>query len=203
MDGDTDFCGLIEELGKGFAARSAGHDGDDSFVAENFTLLRNAGAFSALVPADLGGGGISHRTMCKALRQLARYCGSTALSLSMHQHLVASQTWNHLHGKPGRKLLEKVAEKQLILISTGAGDWLASNGLAEKIEGGFRVNGRKGLGSGSPMGNILMTSAPYLDPVEGWQVLHFPVPFSSDGVRVAEDWKTNKGCPRMTNKLFL
>ena len=27
----------------------------------------------------------------------------------MHQHLIAAQTWNHLNGKPGKKLLEAVA----------------------------------------------------------------------------------------------
>ena len=37
---------------------------------------------------------------------------------------------------------------------------------------------------------MLVTSAPFEDPVEGWQVLHFPVPFSAPGVSLADDWHT-------------
>lgn len=183
------FDETIEELGRAFARRAAEHDAADKFVAENYQLLRQHKVFSAVVPKELGGGGISHRQMCAALRTLGRSCGSTALSLSMHQHLVAAQVWNHLHGKPGKALLEKVAGNELILVSTGAADWLSSNGTVEREEGGFRVTARKVFASGSPMGALLLTSAPYLDPKEGWQVLHFPVPLSVEGVQVHDDWR--------------
>jgi alkylation response protein AidB-like acyl-CoA dehydrogenase len=36
---------------------------------------------------------------------------------------------------------------------------------------------------------MLVTSAPYEDPAEGWQVLHFPLPISTEGVRVNNDWQ--------------
>lgn len=39
------------------------------------------------------------------------------------------------------------------------------------------------------MGALLLTSAPYQDPVEGWQVLHFPVPMSAESVHVHDDWR--------------
>jgi alkylation response protein AidB-like acyl-CoA dehydrogenase len=190
MDGAKTFLDTIENLGLRFAKTAEAHDAEDSFVADNFKALKEERVFSALVPADLGGGGVTHGVMCRALRNLARHCPSTALSLSMHQHLVGFQTWNHLHGKPGRKVLEMVAQKQMVLVSTGANDWLASSGRMEKADNGYRLNARKAFASGSPMGDLLMTSAPYLDPVAGWQVLHFPVPFSSAGLSVLPDWKT-------------
>ena len=190
MEAANVFLDTIEDLGRKFGESAERHDAEDTFVGENFSALKERKVFSALIPADLGGGGVSYRTMCQALRRLARHCPSTALSLSMHQHLVAYQTWNHLQGKPVRMLLERVAQKQLVLISTGANDWLGSSGRMEKAEGGYRVHGRKPFASGSPMGDLLMTSAPYLDPKEGWQVLHFPVPFTSEGVKVLADWKT-------------
>lgn len=190
MDGSTEFTGLMETLGTRFASETAEHDQDDSFVKGNYEALRDAKVFSALVPRDLGGGGVSHRTLCKGLRILAGHCGSTALALSMHQHLIAAQTWNHLHGKPGRKLLEKVAQNQTVLVSTGANDWLASNGTVEKVEGGYLVSARKSFASGSPAGDLLMTSAAYMDPAEGWQVLHFPVPFTAQGLSVLDDWRS-------------
>ncbi|MCW5774565.1 MAG: hypothetical protein KIT16_23175, partial [Rhodospirillaceae bacterium] len=38
-------------------------------------------------------------------------------------------------------------------------------------------------------GALLVTSAPYNDPKEGWQVLHFPVPISAEGVALKGDWQ--------------
>jgi alkylation response protein AidB-like acyl-CoA dehydrogenase len=190
METSQEFCERMERLGRRFAAGSEDHDRDDSFVSENFAALKEEKIFSALIPKELGGGGISHRTMCQVLRIMARHCGATALSLSMHQHLAAFQTWNHMHGKPVGKFLEKVAAGQLVLISTGANDWLASSGNAVKTDGGYKVTARKSFASGSPSGDFLMTSAPCLDPAEGWQVLHFPVPFTAPGLSLVQDWKT-------------
>ena len=36
---------------------------------------------------------------------------------------------------------------------------------------------------------MLVTSAPFKDPKEGWQVLHFAVPFAAGGVSLADDWR--------------
>lgn len=181
---------IAEKLGPEFATRAADHDAAGTFVAENFAVLKAHRVFSALVPQELGGRGWSHSQMCAFLRTLGGYCGSTALALSMHQHLVAAQAWNHAHGRPGRAVLEKVAAGELVLISTGARDWMDSNGSTEAAPGGYRVSARKAFASGSPAGNLLVTSAPYHDPREGWQVLHFAVPLSAKGVSIDEDWNT-------------
>ena len=178
----------IDEAGPELAARSARHDADNTFVTENYTALKEQGMFSALVPEDLGGGGVTHGEMCELLRRLGRHCGSTALAVSMHQHLVAATVWRHRQGLPGRPLLEKVASGELVLVSTGARDWLASNGEMTKVDGGYRLKAHKVFASGSPAGAMLLTSAPYEDPDDGWQVLHFGVPFSADGVRIDETW---------------
>ena len=184
-----DWRSMIHEVGPEFADRAAEHDETDEFVAENFEELKTRRFFSALVPTELGGGGVTHSQMCRLIRELAGYCPSTALSCSMHQHLVSAQVWNHLHGKPGKKVLEKVAADELVLISTGAKDWLGSNGEVERVEGGFRVSAKKFFASGSPAGDLLVTSAPYEDPDEGWQVLHFAVPFSAEGVSLDMNWR--------------
>ena len=81
-------------------------------MTDHYDALRERKVFSALVPAELGGGGASHRDMCAFLRGLAPYCSSTALAVSMHQHLVAAAVYNFRNGKPGQKLLERVAEKE-------------------------------------------------------------------------------------------
>lgn len=180
---------LAREIGPTFAARAAAHDEDDAFVAGSHAVLREHKVFSALVPFEFGGGGASHREVCALLRELARYCPSTALALSMHQHLVSAAVFNHRHGRPGQKLLEAVGARELVLVSTGANDWLGSSGEAVKVEGGYRVSAVKPFASGSPAGDMLVTSAPYNDPVDGWQVLHFPLPINAAGVTVNQDWQ--------------
>jgi alkylation response protein AidB-like acyl-CoA dehydrogenase len=180
---------IIDEIGPKFAARAVENDQDDRFVQENFDLLKEHKMFSALAPAELGGGGVSHSQMCDAVRRIATYCSSTALAFSMHQHLIAAAVWNHRRGKPGKVLLEKVAANELVLISTGATDWLGSNGEMVKADGGYKVTANKYFASGSPAGNLLITSAPYDDPVEGRIVMHFPVPMSAEGVSIEENWK--------------
>jgi len=94
-----------------------------------------------------------------------------------------------LHGKPGRKLLEKVAAEELVLVSTGAGDWLASNGKLVRVQGGYRFTAKKVFASGSPSGALLITSGVYEDPEAGPQVLHFPVSLKAEGVKIENDWR--------------
>ncbi|MGH2351674.1 MAG: acyl-CoA dehydrogenase family protein [Chloroflexota bacterium] len=186
----TDWVAVARELGPGFAARAAAHDADDTFVAANYAELKARQTFSAGVPAELGGGGASHPELCAMLRELAHSCGSTALALSMHTHLLAATVWRWRQGQPVEPLLKRIAAEQLVLISTGASDWLDSSGKAEKVDGGYRVTARKIFGSGSPLGGMLVTSAPYDDPTDGPTVLHFPVPMKADGVTVLDNWRT-------------
>ena len=87
-------------------------------------------------------------------------------------------------------LLRRIAEEQIVLVSTGASDWLDSSGTADRVEGGYRVTGRKIFGSGSPAGTLLITSAVYDDPADGPTVLHFPVPIAAEGVTVLNNWRT-------------
>jgi alkylation response protein AidB-like acyl-CoA dehydrogenase len=190
MAGSLDLTRLAETLGPLFAKGAAERDAEDAFVAGHYDMLREHRVFSALVPGELGGGGARHSAMCAFLRRLAHFCPSTALALSMHQHLVAAAVYHHRNGRPGRVLLQRVAESELVLISTGANDWMESNGAVQRADGGYRVTARKPFGSGAPKGGLLVTSAPFDDPKEGWQVLHFAVPFDASGLSLADDWHT-------------
>jgi acyl-CoA dehydrogenase len=106
----------------------------------------------------------------------------------MHTHLVAAQVWRHRHGQPAEALLRKVAASELVLVSTGAGDWLDSVGQTERVQGGYRVNALKRFASGAPIADLLVTSAPYDDAAQGPQVLHFAVSLKAPGVRILDDW---------------
>lgn len=184
-----DLQALVQVIGPRFAEGAAERDRNDAFVAGHYEVLKEHKVFSALVPAELGGGGVRHSAMCAFLRRLAHDCPSTALALSMHQHLVAAAAYHHRNGRPGKALLERVAASETVLVSTGANDWMDSSGAVERADGGYRVSARKPFCSGSPKGDLLVTSAPFEDPGEGWQVLHFAVPFAAQGVSLADDWR--------------
>jgi alkylation response protein AidB-like acyl-CoA dehydrogenase len=186
----TDWRAVVRELGPTCAARAAAHDANDSFVADNYTDLKKYKVFSAGVPAELGGGGASHAELCALLRELAHYCGSTALALSMHLHLLAATVWRWRQGHAVEPLLKRIATEETILISSGGSDWLTPSGTAEKVDGGFRVTARKIFSSGSPMGDLLMTMAVYDDPQDGPTALHFPVSFTDDRVTIMDNWRT-------------
>jgi alkylation response protein AidB-like acyl-CoA dehydrogenase len=179
-----------EELGQVFSERAMASDRDGAFVSDNYRELKARKLMSAGVPGELGGGGASHAELCEMIRTMARHCPATALAFSMHTHLVAAAVWRHRHGQPAAALLSQVAKGELVLVSTGAGDWLDSTGTATRVDGGFRVTANKRFASGSPAGDLAITSAPHDDPAEGALVLHFVVPLSAEGVRVGNDWDT-------------
>ena len=179
---------LAHKLGKDFEKRAEKYDQDGTFVKENYADLKKHGFFTLTISKELGGEGLPHSQMCDILRVIGQYSGSTGLAMSMHHHLLAATIWKYKKGKGGEKMLKKVVDQQLILISTGARDWLDSNGNMEKTEGGFLLTAKKYFASQSAVGDMLVTSAPYKDPKEGWQVLHFPVPIKSEGVIIMNDW---------------
>lgn len=165
------------------------HDDDDSFVAEGYSALVTAGLLKAMVPADLGGYGASIGEICEAIRIIGQACGSTALAFSMHCHLVGTAAWRQAHqGAPTEPLLRNVADGS-VLVSSGGSDWLQSGGTATKTDGGFLVNARKPFSSGSPIADLLVTSAVYDDPEVGPTVLHFAVPLKAEGVEYVETWR--------------
>jgi acyl-CoA dehydrogenase len=181
---------LAREVGHEINAGVAERDRSGELSRDAFERLRETGITGALVPSELGGGGASHAEMGQVLRELGRLDPSTAVSLSMHSHLVAAQVWRHKHGMDAEKILRRVAEDRAVLISTGASDWVGSNGSAQQVDGGYRVSARKTPASGCEAGDILVTSIRWDGAPDGPQVLHCTVPFDADGVSIEQTWDT-------------
>lgn len=189
VDAGESLAMLADRLALEFAARAGDHDRDDSFVAENYERLRDAGLIEAAVPSELGGAGCGVGAMADVIRRIAHGCGSTALAFSMHAHQVVIPAWRWRHQPAAapkvEPLLRMVADKRIILLSSGGGDWIGGSGRAEKVEGGWRIHARKAFVSGAPMGTMLMTSA-----VSDEGVLHFGVPMSAPEVQRLDTWHT-------------
>ena len=64
------------------------------------------------------------------------------------------------------------------------------NGTATKVDGGYRVSGRKVFASQAPVGDVLSSFFTYEDPEEGARVLAMGIPFTADGFEIVETWDT-------------
>lgn len=184
-----EWVALAHELGTRLQPQVSGHDHDGELSVDAFNLLREAGLTAALVPSEFGGGNATHADMGAALRALAQHDSSTAVALSMHSHVLAFQLWRHRRGMDASGVLTKVANGALLL-STGASDWLGSNGTTVRVEGGYRVTARKAPISGCEVGNVLSTSFRHDDAPDGPSVIHCSVPIDAPGVRIERTWDT-------------
>ncbi len=181
---------VSDELLTLLASGTAERDRTGVISPDVFDDLRRAGLTKMLVPAEFGGGGASFAETGRMLRQLGRHDASTAVTLAMHTHLVAAQVWRFRHGVPGPEAVFAKVVGDAVLISTGASDWVGSNGAARAVDGGFRVSARKSPASGCEVGQILVTSVRWDDAPEGPQVIHCAIPLNADGVRIEHTWDT-------------
>jgi alkylation response protein AidB-like acyl-CoA dehydrogenase len=188
---DEAFVPLAAELGAEFAPRAADLDRDREFATANFERLRASGFSALAVPVELGGLGASIRQVCYAQAELAKHCASSALAINMHIYLTLVQAFRYRNGLPGAdKVLQRVANEGLILMTSGGSDGLWPSGTAEPVEGGYRVNGRKIFCSQAPVANGLSTMAVNTQPENGDPVLVLSIPTTSEGVEIVDTWDT-------------
>lgn len=148
VSGDAAFVTAIRAIADEIAAVHADAvDRDARFPVETVTALREAGALSAFVPREHGGGGISIEALAAASFELGRRCAASAMVFAMHQIEVVSIV-RHLDDAPWYvDYLERlVAEQRLIAsitseVGTG-GDMGRSVAAVEPLDDG-RLRFRK------------------------------------------------------------
>ena len=187
--GDDAFVSLAAELGAAFAPRAAAHDRDNTFVAENYPLLRESGYLRLPVPTELGGLGASMRQVWYAQAELARHCGATALAVNMHLYQVVGNAYRWRRGVAAvEPMLRRIAGEGVVLMTSGGSDGIYPNGVAVRDGDGYRVSARKRFCSGAPAADVLVTMAVHDDPEAGREVLLVGIPTRSPGVRMVETW---------------
>ncbi|MEZ5079006.1 MAG: acyl-CoA dehydrogenase family protein [Solirubrobacterales bacterium] len=117
-EADRSLLDAICRIGEEVAAPNADDvDRDARFPVEAVGALREAGALSAFVPVELGGGGASIAAIAQSCFELGRRCGATAMVFAMHQIQVACIA-RHLEGSPWfEEYLREVAETQRLIAS--------------------------------------------------------------------------------------
>jgi alkylation response protein AidB-like acyl-CoA dehydrogenase len=184
-----------------FAERAAEYDREGKFPFENYAEMKESGYTAMPVPADCNGGGADLLDICIAQNRLAQGCGATTLAVNMHFGLPFVMTDLIALGEDGPKeLLTKVADEQLIVFGaitdpqvdsykgiTGMGYTTVK---AVREGSGFRINGHKGFGTNSPIGDLFGCSAVYDDPDQGEIGLIFVLPIDTEGLVCLNDWDT-------------
>jgi alkylation response protein AidB-like acyl-CoA dehydrogenase len=178
-------------IGAEIGVHAERHDRDGTQVEEGIQLLRESGMLALAVPVELDGLGATPRQVAMFQRELAHHCASTALASAMHQHVVAFTAWRYRRAMAGAEAtLRKVADDGIVLVSTGGADLTAPKGEAVKVDGGYRVSGRKVFASQSSMGDVMSTMFAFDDAERGRRVLNMAVPLAADGVEVLDNWDT-------------
>ncbi len=190
-----------EELSHELAARAAEHDRDGTYPFEAIAALKAAGYFTAPVPIELGGLGVSSaHDLVVASSRLARGDASVAIGVNMHlvavlnmerrrQVAVAAGTERRARGFAAT--LEQIAHDGVVLaaaISERGQDLTRPRTRATRTESGWRIDGRKMFCTMSPAASDLYVSVTYADREGTERYAYAMVPTDAPGVVVNDDW---------------
>ncbi len=179
-----------------FATRAAQHDRDATDPLENYAALRAAGFYGLNVPADLGGAGIGLLGWSLAAEELAQGCASTALAFNMHLSVVGPVMESPLVPRATKERLAKMVVHEGKLIGGNFSEPTTSGLVgtaipltrARRVDGGYRITGRKAFASMIAAADYVMVLA-YPDestsPSAGMLLL---IPPEAPGRRVDKVW---------------
>jgi alkylation response protein AidB-like acyl-CoA dehydrogenase len=184
---------LSDALLEACRSRAAGYDRDNRFCQEDFDELKAAGYLNMSLPKEFGGLGFTLAQAGRETRRLAHYAPATALCLNMHHYWVgtAADVW-----RSGDKSVE------WILQDASAGEVFAaghaesgnettlfsSTTKAERVQGGYKLTGRKSFGSLSPVWTRLGLHGLDTSDPSAPKVVHGFLDRSTPGVTIKETW---------------
>ena len=196
-----------------FEPRAAEIDRDAKFPFEDYADLRDAGLLGLCVPKKYGGLGADLETYCLVVEEIAKGNASTALTYNMHcltMLMIGEMADAHemsdekrarhevLRARNFREVVEEGAyygQPHSEPVEEGQTDKVFEVGgrrfgtTAEKVDGGYKVNGRKFFVSLSDSATyfatpaILIGDAPWIE-----RTLYLKVPRQAPGVTFSGDW---------------
>jgi len=191
----------MAETAAPFAKRAIDHDRDATFPYDNWADLKAAGLLGICVPVEAGGLGGDFVAYALASEELGRHCATTGLTFNMHvattllvgqiaDDMDLSDEERHVQHERRSSLWRGVVEDQIIHsqpfsegLSASATGGFAT--MATKVDGGYRVTGRKifaSLSGAANVHNIVAVS----DADENLHLLG--VPADADGVEIQGGW---------------
>jgi alkylation response protein AidB-like acyl-CoA dehydrogenase len=182
-------------LAEDFATRSAAHDRDASHPAENYEKLREEGFLALTIAKELGGGGASLLDHTVAYETLAQGCPSTALAFNMHASVVMPILESPEATDEAKARLTKLVVEDKTLIAGNFSEPITTARLADRpiktrarrVEGGYRVTGRKMFASMLETADLVMVGAS-IDGAGPRAGIAFLLSRDAEGRRVEANW---------------
>lgn len=175
-----------------FADRAAANDRAGRFPAENFDDLRAADLLGLTVPEDLGGRGQSFVGFQLVAEQVARGDASTCLCYSMHCAGVAMAMAGDDEAQHRRYASLAVEGGKLFTIAftePGSGShFLAPQSVAERVDGGYRLSGRKAFATSAGAADVVVVNAVVPETADDRFTIFALEPAAMPGVEVEAPW---------------
>jgi alkylation response protein AidB-like acyl-CoA dehydrogenase len=195
-----------------FAPRAAAHDREASFPTDDYADLHASGLLALCVPESHGGLGADFETYCLVAEQMARGNASTALTYNMHaltmlmmgplmQGIELPPEVLERHEQLSARRYREVIEQGVFYgqphsepVESGSEDRLSVGGRrfgtrAERVDGGYLVNGHKFFVSLAGAAHYYATPALLVDdgPWED-RTLYLAIPRDTPGVQFTGEW---------------
>lgn len=200
-DRSAELVGVVRALGPTFAERAVASDRDAAFPTANWADLADAGFLALCIPAEHGGLGADFATYARVSEELGRWDGSTALTFNMHTAtmLLTGTIADQLELRAEERATHEVRRAELYRgvveehhihaqpFSEGLapGATVGVGSTARRVEGGWRVSGRKifaSLSDAADSHNVICRA-------EGEEGLRFlGIPAGAEGLRIEGEW---------------
>ena len=200
---------LLDTVGKlgreRFAPRAARYDRDATFPFENYDDLRRENLLGICIPKSHGGLGADFATYALVAAEMGRSCGATALTFNMH---VCSTLWSgpladdldmiaeeRAQHDANRKVhFERILNGAIYAQPFSEGSAAAAGKApfgttARKVDGGWRISGKKIFASLSGAANYYGVLCTEDKPDAGVRdTLYVAVPGDAEGFSIVGDW---------------
>jgi alkylation response protein AidB-like acyl-CoA dehydrogenase len=165
----------------------------NSFPFQNIQDLKNIGYTTLTLPKELGGQGINLTDFLHFQEQIAKGCGSTALSIGWHMGTIMEFAEHHHWNQEIVPFLAKEIQNGA-LINTASSERNAGSPLRgakptttavlSPDKQSYIITGEKTFTSASPVLDFIFVTA----TMEDGRVANFVVPKNSYGVSIRETW---------------
>ena len=143
---------------------AAATDRNNSFPADMWGRMGEAGFLGITADEDVGGLGMGYQAHCVVMEELSRASGSVALSYAAHSQLCVNQL--QLNGSPAQKqkylpaLIAGTDVGALAMSEAGSGsDVVSMRTSAKEVDGGYVLNGTKMWITNGPDADVVIVYA--------------------------------------------
>ena len=198
------FIDIAAAHAEDFKTRAAQHDRENTFPFENVERMKASGYTAIMVPAELGGGDGDILDLVHAQERLAHGDLPTAISINMHQFGVGwlADLWRSNNRRDGRvrSLLQSIVTDRIIIgggvsdpkmhSAIGFGGLSDTTRRAQKVDGGYIINGLGKFSTLCACADFLFETAHYDDSEKGPVILGFYLPKNTPGIKLQNNWDT-------------